>query len=199
MSMVKPTITSKERCGSEKFSRDCRHATAPLPLYDPCIARSKNCMSQGAEKWGSFSMHMSPAIRAVQMLSFRSRYGLWNSIIWSYLKGKPIEGLQQMRPLNNLDGPAIRNANRGRFAWIDSRELIRRATPVFITCKRFARIASNLRFANSWPPTARFAKKKGFSWTGTLTRFARIRRFARIFARIGPSKLNKNLLTKRGE
>ena len=46
----------------------------------------------------------------------------------------------------NLDGPAIRNANRGdlpesicksRFA----------AKPIFITFEQFARIASNLRFA----------------------------------------------------
>ena len=42
----------------------------------------------------------------------------------------------------NLDGPAIRDANRG-----DSRESIRRKTPIFITFERFARIASNLRFA----------------------------------------------------
>ena len=87
-------------------------------------------------------------------------------------------------PFLCLDGQAIRNANRG-----DSRESIRRKTPIFITCERFARIASNLRFAIFGPPEARFAKK-GFG-SGTLKRFARIRRFARIcesIARIGPSK-----------
>ena len=42
----------------------------------------------------------------------------------------------------NLDGLAIRNANRG-----DSRESIRRKPRIFIMIERFARIASNLRFA----------------------------------------------------
>ena len=41
--------------------------------------------------------------------------------------------------LRILDGSTIRNANRG-----DSRESIRRETPIFITFERFARIASNL-------------------------------------------------------
>ena len=57
----------------------------------------------------------------------------------------------------SLDGLAIRNANRG-----DSRESIRRKTPVFVTCERFSRIASNLIlavFLNFSPPEARFAKK----------------------------------------
>ena len=52
-----------------------------------------------------------------------------------------------------LDGPAIRNANRG-----DSRESIRRKKPIFITRERFARIASNLQFALFSPPKARFAR-----------------------------------------
>ena len=41
----------------------------------------------------------------------------------------------------------------------DSRESIRRKTPMFITCKRFPRIASNLRFAIFSPPESRFAKR----------------------------------------
>ena len=45
-------------------------------------------------------------------------------------------------PILSLDGPAIRNANLG-----DSRESIRRKTPIFIELKRFARIAFKLRFA----------------------------------------------------
>ena len=63
----------------------------------------------------------------------------------------------------SLDGPAIRNANRG-----DSRESIRAnrfagmKSPIlkFITCERFARIASNLRFAMFSPPK-RDSQKKG--------------------------------------
>ena len=66
-----------------------------------------------------------------------------------------------------LDGLAIRSANR-RFARIDSRESICRRTAIFITCKWFVRIASNLRFASFSPP-------KGFI-SGTLNRFARISR-----------------------
>ena len=50
--------------------------------------------------------------------------------------------------------------------------------PISITCERFARIASNLRFPIFSPLEARFAKE-GLS-SGTLKRFARIRRFARI-------------------
>ena len=64
----------------------------------------------------------------------------------------------------NLDGPAIR----------------RKAT-AFITFKRFARIASKLRFAIFYCPKTQVAKK-GFS-SGTL------RRFARRFARVGPPKV----------
>ena len=81
--------------------------------------------------------------------------------------------LGSIGPLGTLDGPAIRNANRG-----DSRESIRRKTSIFIRCERFARIPSNLRFA-IFSPTKRDSQKMGFS-SGTLKRFARIRRFARI-------------------
>ena len=59
------------------------------------------------------------------------------------------------------------------FAQIDSQK-----TPIFITFERFARIASNLRFA-IFCPRKRDSQQKGFS-SGTLKRFARIRRFARI-------------------
>ena len=64
----------------------------------------------------------------------------------------------------NLDGPAIRNANRG-----NSRESIlrkKKKKPYCHTFERFARIASNLRFAIFQCPETRFAKK-GFS-SGTL-------------------------------
>ena len=50
--------------------------------------------------------------------------------------------------------------------------------PIFITCKRFARIAANLRFAIFSPPK-RDSQKKVFR-SGTPKRFARIRRSARI-------------------
>ena len=77
----------------------------------------------------------------------------------------------------SLDGLAIRNANRR-----DSRESIRtnqirRKIPVFMTCERFARIASNLRFG-IFSPLKRAICKKGFS-SGIRKRFARI----------GPSKV----------
>ena len=64
-----------------------------------------------------------------------------------------------------------------RFARIDSRESIRRRN-TFITCEWFARIASNLRFAGFGPPK-RDSQKQGFS-SGSLKRFARIRRFTRL-------------------
>ena len=54
----------------------------------------------------------------------------------------------------NLDGPASRNANRGNL-----RESIRRKTTTFITCERFARIASNPRFAVFSPPRGVIRKK----------------------------------------
>ena len=62
---------------------------------------------------------------------------------------------------SDLAGLAIRNANRG-----DSRESIR--------ANQFA----NLRFAILSPPE-RDSQNRGFG-SGTLKRFARIRRFARI-------------------
>ena len=79
---------------------------------------------------------------------------------------------------DGLDGPAIRKANRG-----DSGESIREnrfaeknKSMTFDAIR--ARIASNLRFAILSPPEARFAEK-GFT-SGTLKRFVRKRRFARI-------------------
>ena len=53
-----------------------------------------------------------------------------------------------------LDSPAVRNANRG-----DPRESIR-TKMIFITCKRFARIASSLRLAILNPPK-RDSQKRG--------------------------------------
>ena len=57
--------------------------------------------------------------------------------------------MQSKRVAQSLDGPPIRNANRG-----DSRESIRvnrfaekKKKTILITLERFARIASNLRFA----------------------------------------------------
>ena len=47
------------------------------------------------------------------------------------------ESATSQTDVQSLDGPAIRNA---------------RKTPIFITCYRFARIASNLRFAIFSPP-----------------------------------------------
>ena len=56
----------------------------------------------------------------------------------------PLDALSLRR---NLDGPTMRNANRG-----DSHEWIRRNTPISITLERFVQIASNLPFASSSPP-----------------------------------------------
>ena len=95
----------------------------------------------------------------------------------------------------NLDGPAIRNANQG-----DSRESIRRKNPISITWERFARIASNLRFAifSPPPPEARFAKK-GFSsgpWNDSRES-SDAHESANRFARIGPSKNPNNIWNKK--
>ena len=54
----------------------------------------------------------------------------------------PCEGGLDNLILRTLDGPAIRNANRG-----DSRESIRRRNPISTTFEQVARIASDLRFA----------------------------------------------------
>ena len=75
-------------------------------------------------------------------------------------RGKPREAEKnQGAPFStqiDLLSPKWYQNTRGRFARINSRELIRRKNPIFITCARFACIASNLRFA-----------KMGFS-LGTL-------------------------------
>ena len=83
--------------------------------------------------------------------------------------------------LNN--GPGLRRPGdsqreSGRFARINSRKSIRRKAPIFLYNLRAIRV-NRLKPAirNFSPPEERFAKK-GFS-SGTLKRFARIRRFAR--------------------
>ena len=65
----------------------------------------------------------------------------------------------------DLDGPAIRDANRG-----DSRESIcrKKQNPIFIPLERFARIASNLQFAVL---NAAIHKKRGFSSRTSLIVF----------------------------
>ena len=113
------------------------------------------------------------------------------------LQSSPFKGLPQIRALGegsflgNCRGwakrivhlirwPSDSQRKSGQFARISSRESIRRKKEkkkktICITFERFARIASNLRFAIFCPPEARFANK-GFG-SGTLKRFARIRRF----------------------
>ena len=90
-----------------------------------------------------------------------------------------------------VDGPAIRNANRGFLYELICANRFADQTNIFITSERFARIASNMRFAIFWCPETR-SQKKGFS-SGTLRRFARSKWFERICEsiawRIGPSKL----------
>ena len=51
-----------------------------------------------------------------------------------------------------LDDPAIRNANRGNLREPIRANRFAEKTLFFITCERFARIASNLRFAIFSPP-----------------------------------------------
>ena len=75
----------------------------------------------------------------------------------STLVGVLYRGNPMVKRLTHLDIPTIRNANRG-----DSRESMRRTTPYSITCQRFARIASKLRFAIFSPPN-RDSQKRGFS------------------------------------
>ena len=81
-----------------------------------------------------------------------------------------------------------------RFARIDSQK-----NPYFHNERAIRANRLKPAIRNFGLPEARFAKKKGFS-SGTLKRFARIRRFARIcanqFARIGPSKVLKTCYPK---
>ena len=64
-----------------------------------------------------------------------------------------------------------------RFA---TRESIRRKTPIFITCERFARIASNLRFALFSPPKRNSQKEVQFGNPGTIRENQAIRANLRI-------------------
>ena len=48
--------------------------------------------------------------------------------------------------------PGDSQRESGRFALIDSRESIRRESPIFITYEQLPRIASNRRFAIFGPP-----------------------------------------------
>ena len=59
-----------------------------------------------------------------------------------------------------LRWPGDSQRESGRFARTDSRESICRKTPIFITCERFAQIASKLRFSICSPPK-RDSRKKG--------------------------------------
>ena len=98
-------------------------------------------------------------------------------------------------PSSELRWPGDSQCESGRFARIDSHESIRRKTPIFIACERFARIASNLRFAVLAPRSA-IRKRNGIS-SGTLIRndsreSGDSRESANRFARIWPSKLLRN-------
>ena len=86
---------------------------------------------------------------------------------------------------NIIDGPAIRNANRG-----DSRKSIRanrlaEKKPYFPSMRAISANRLKPAIRNFSPPKRDSQKKRPSS--GTLKRFARIRRFARI----GPSKFFK--------
>ena len=68
----------------------------------------------------------------------------------------------------SLRWPGVSQRESGRFARIDSRESIRRKKPIFITCERFARIASNLWFA-SFSPSKCDLQKKGVQFGNPKT------------------------------
>ena len=88
-----------------------------------------------------------------------------------------------------LRWPGASQRESGRFARIDSREWIRSKTPIFITCERFARIASNLRFA-IFSPLKRDSLKRGSirePWNDSRESDDS-RESANRFARIGPYK-----------
>ena len=74
-----------------------------------------------------------------------SKWGQTSLLTMAHITPNQFEDLElcQLWSLSNLDGPAIRRANRG-----DSRKSIHRRKPIFITSERFARIASDLRFAS---------------------------------------------------
>ena len=78
-----------------------------------------------------------------------------------------------------------------RFARIKPYNRYARIKPylIFITCERFARIASSLRFATFSPHEAQFVNK-GFN-SGTPKRFTRIKRFARICESIRANRASK--------
>ena len=61
----------------------------------------------------------------------------------------------------NLDGPAIRNANRGDSPESTRANRLAEKKTIFITFERFERIASNLRFAILSSPKCDSHKKKG--------------------------------------
>ena len=72
----------------------------------------------------------------------------------------------------------------------------RRKNPILITVWGDSRESPQTCFVRSFePPEARFAKKKGFS-SGTLKRFARIRRFARICESIRANRANTLVLLR---
>ena len=86
---------------------------------------------------------------------------LTNAWTWPGKALHPLEGLwdEHCSSTLALRWPGDSQREWGRFARIDSRESIRRKTPAFITFERFARIASNMRFASFSAPEMRFAKR----------------------------------------
>ena len=86
-----------------------------------------------------------------------------------------------------LRWPGDSQRKSGRFTRIDSHESIRRKKPIFITCERFARIAScDSQF---WPPK-RNSQKRGSvrEPRNDSQESGDSRESANRFARIGPSK-----------
>ena len=68
-------------------------------------------------------------------------------------------------------------------------------SPIFITCKRFVRIASNVRFAIFSPPK-RDSQNRGSvrePWNDSRNQAIYLRESANRLARIGPSKINSSV------
>ena len=72
---------------------------------------------------------------------------------------------------HHLDGPTIRNVNWGRFARIDcANPFAEEEKTIFMMFERFARIASNLRFANFLAPRNTTRKIKGVRFGNPVRR-----------------------------
>ena len=95
------------------------------------------------------------------------------------------------QPIDQISVPVLESKSQresGRFARVGSRELIRRINPVFITFEQFARIASNLRFANFSPLKGDAQRGLGSGALNNSHKSGDSCESPHRFAEIGPSK-----------